>query len=116
MPTSSRPDSEPASPRSRAGAWPSITTFAALAVGVVGLLVHSNLVMGIGITLLGLTCLGWAMASSNQEMHDRLRRTRGFGAPLGWLMSLAPGAGAKVLFVALSLAITALGVVAIIVR
>jgi hypothetical protein len=81
-----------------------------LALLIAGLVSGSGVVIGLGVIAIGVLGLAWAVPMRSDRLHDRLRHSRGYGAPVGWLLSVLPGMGAKFAWFVMCGAITALGV------
>jgi hypothetical protein len=93
--------------------WESVATFAVLAVMLVGIAAGSHVVSGIGIVLIGGLALYWAMTRGHRGLRRRLRESDGPGGPMGQLISLVPGLGARLALYVMCFAVIALGVLEI---
>jgi hypothetical protein len=66
----------------------------------------------VGLIVLGLICLVWALASSSSQVDRANQETSGLGA--SDLMQLLPGGAARAVFALISLGMIALGVVVLV--
>lgn len=90
--------------------WKTVAGLGYAAVLFAAVLSHNRYALGAAVVLIGVLGGAWALTRNDEQLHDGLRDTRGPGWMLGLGMSKIPGAGARIAYTLMCLAIVALGV------